>query len=483
MNRRMVFHTTGQIVLLEAALLFLPLLAAAVYGEPCVRDFCIAIAVCLCTGLLLLLPARPKSRVIYAKEGFIITTLSWLLLSVIGALPFYLSGEIPSFADAFFETVSGFTTTGASIVQDVESMSRGLLFWRSFTHWIGGMGVLVLMMAIVPQQEGSSGRSIHIMRAEMTGPAVGKLVPRVRETAKILYLIYIAMTAVQVLLLLAGGMPFFESLLHAFATAGTGGFGLKADSIGGYSAYLQWVIAIFMLLFGVNFNLYYLILIRSARHALRSTELWWYLGIVTASSTVITVSILPQSSSFGEALRHAVFQVSSIITTTGYATTDFNLWPQLAKGILFVLMFIGGCAGSTAGGLKVSRITLMFRCARRELSKMLHPRSVGVVHLDGKKVDAATLNSLSAYIMLYFTCVLVLFLILCTEPFDFETNLSAAVACFNNVGPGFGAVGPAANFTGYSDFATIVLSFAMLLGRLEIVPILIAVSPSTWTRR
>ena len=482
MNRKMVFFTTGQIILLEAALLLFPLLVSAVYGEACVTAFAFTIFLCLVTGLCLTVFLRPKNRVIYAKEGFLIVTLSWLGLSLLGALPFYFSGEIPSYIDAFFETVSGFTTTGASILSDVEVLSRGLLFWRSFTHWIGGMGVLVLMMAIVPSS-GSSGRSIHIMRAEMPGPVVGKLVPRVRETAKILYIIYIVMTAVMVGLLCLGGMPLFESLLHAFATTGTGGFGIKADSIAGYSPYLQWVITVFMLLCGVNFNLYYLLLIRSFRPVLRSSELWCYLGIVAVSTALLTLDIRPLYATLSESLRHAAFQVASIITTTGYATTDFNLWPALSKGILFILMFIGGCAGSTAGGLKVSRIMLMFGCARRDLSRMLHPRSVGVVHIDGKKAEPSAIDGLATYLTLYFTMMLAVFLLLCLEPFDFETNFSAAVSCFNNVGPGFAAVGPASSYAAYSGFSKLVLCAAMLLGRLEIIPLVLAVSPSTWTKK
>lgn len=482
MNRKMVFFTTGQIILMEAVLLLLPLLVSALYKESCTCSFFITILICLFCGIFMTLVCKPKNRVIYAKEGFLIVTLSWIALSAIGALPFYISGGIPSYIDAFFETVSGFTTTGASILTDIESLPRGILFWRSFTHWIGGMGILVLMMAIIPSS-GSSGRSIHIMRAEMPGPVVGKLVPRVRETAKILYIIYIIITALQVILLFAGGMPFYDSLVHAFGTAGTGGFGIKADSIAGYSPYLQWVIAVFMLLFGVNFNLYYLLLIRSFRPIVRSSELWCYLGIVAVSVAVITGNILPLYDSFSEALRHAAFQVSSILTTTGYATTDFNLWPELSKGILFLLMFIGGCAGSTAGGLKVSRVMLLIGNARRDLSKMLHPRSVGVVHIDGKKVDSGTLDGLATYLTLYFSVLLAVYLILCLEPFDFETNLTAVVACFNNVGPGFGGVGPVSSYAAYSGLSKLVLSVAMLLGRLEIIPILIAVSPSTWMKK
>lgn len=483
MNRKMVFFTTGQIILLEAALLLLPTLVSVLYHESCAKEFLITAAIALATGLLFIAVTRPKNRVIYAREGFLITTLSWLILSAIGALPFFLSGEIPSYIDAFFETVSGFTTTGASILPNVELLSRGLLFWRSFTHWIGGMGVLVLMMAIIPPAEGDSGRSIHIMRAEMPGPVIGKLVPRVRETAKILYLIYIFMTLLSFILLYIGGMPLFDSILHAFATTGTGGFGIKLDSVAGYNAYLQWVITVFMLLCGINFNIYYLLLIRNFRSALRSTELWCYLGIISAATAIITVNILPSCESIGESFRHAAFQVVSIITTTGYATTDFDLWPQLSKGILFLLMIIGACAGSTGGGMKVSRVVISVRSARQNLARMLHPRSIRVVHFEGKPVEKTTLESLSTYVTLYFSMIFLGFLILCLEPFDFETNLTAIVSCFNNIGPGFGAVGPTLSYAEYSDVAKLVLSAAMLLGRLEIIPILIAVSPSTWLKK
>ena len=483
MNRKMVFRTTGQIILLEAALLLLPAIVSIIYKETCAKYFLITIAAALVIGLLFVAMTRTQNRVIYAREGFLITTLSWIVLSAIGALPFYLSGEIPSYVDAFFETVSGFTTTGASILPDVEVLSHGLLFWRSFTHWIGGMGVLVLMMAILPSGDGDSGRSIHIMRAEMPGPVVGKLVPRIRETAKILYLIYIFMTLLQIVLMVLGGMPAFDSILHAFGTAGTGGFGIKADSIAGYNAYLQWVIAIFMLLFGVNFNIYYLLLIKNFRSALRSTELWCYAGIVSAASMLITVNILPMCRDFGEALRYSVFQVASIITTTGFATTDFDLWPQLSKGILFLLMIIGACAGSTGGGMKISRVVILARNARQNLARMLHPRSVRMVHFEGKPVEKTTLEGLSTYVTLYFFMLFLGFLLLCLEPFDFETNLTAIVSFFNNIGPGFGAGGPVRSYAEYSDFAKMVLSAAMLLGRLEIIPIMIAISPSTWLKK
>ena len=480
MNRRMIFYVIGQIINIEAALLLLPAAVSLYYKEGCLTAFLITAGIALAFGLTLTLTSCPGNHLIYAKDGFVIVTLAWLAMSAIGALPFVISGEIPNYIDAFFETVSGFTTTGASVLTNVEKMSQGLLFWRSFTHWIGGMGVLVFVMAIIPN---ISDRSIHIIRAEMPGPIVGKLVPKLKNTAKILYLIYIVMTVLEVVFLLCGGMPLYDSVVHAFGTAGTGGFGIKASSIAGYSPYLQWVIAIFMLLFGINFNIYYLVLIRRFRSVFRSTEMWSYIGPVVLSVAAITVNIYPVSQSFSEALRLSAFQVSSVITTTGYATADFNLWPEMSKGILLFLMFIGGCAGSTAGGLKVSRVVILLKMIRRELNRMLHPRSVSVVKFEGKQVDEATLNSVSIYFVLYIICFCVIFFVLCFEPFDFATNFSATAACFNNVGPGFGAVGPAASYQGYSALSKTVLSIAMLLGRLEIFPLLLAFSPSTWAKK
>lgn len=481
MNRKMVFYMIGQMIKLEAALLVLPLLVSLIYREhETALSFLITIGIALVLGFALTLIFRTKNRVIYAKEGFVIVALTWLALSAVGCLPFIISGEIPSFFDAFFETVSGFTTTGASVVVDVESMSHGILFWRSFTHWIGGMGVLVFIMAIIPTV---TDRSIHILRAEMPGPIVGKLVPKTKDTAKILYLIYIIMTAVEIVLLLIGGMPLFESTVHAFGTAGTGGFGIKADSIAGYSPYLQWVITIFMLLFGVNFNLYYLALIRHFHSIFKSRELWCYIGIFAAACFAITIDIYPMYQNFSESLRLAAFQTSSILTTTGFATADFNLWPGFSKAILFLLMFIGGCAGSTAGGLKVSRVILLFKIVRKELLHILHPRSVAVIKFEGKKVDNPTLNSVSTYFVLYIFGILGIFLILCLEPFDLETNLSATVSCFNNVGPGLSLVGPASNYSAYSPLSKLMLSFAMLLGRLEIFPLWFTLTPSTWSKK
>lgn len=478
MNKKMVFNMVGRIVATEAFLLLLPTICAFIYGETtCLFAFLITSAIALAIGFGLILITRTKDKTIFAKEGFAIVALAWISLSAIGALPLVLSGAFSSYTDAFFEIVSGFTTTGASVLSDVEAMPHGVLFWRSFTHWVGGMGVLVLVMAILPTD---NGRSIHIMRAEMPGPVVGKLVPRIKSTAKILYLIYIAVTFIEVVLLLLGGMDLFESLIHSFGTAGTGGFGIKNNSVAGYSPYLQWVITVFMAIFGINFNLYFLILIKKFRSALRSEELWTYLGIIFVATGIITLNILPKAEGFGEAIRLAAFQVTSIMTTTGFSTTDFNMWPTLSKALLFILMFIGGCAGSTAGGLKVSRIVLMFKQTRSNLRRMLRPRSVETVRFEGKKVEDDVLTGLGGYFIIYFICFTVIFLIICLEPFSLETNITAVSACFNNVGPGLGGVGPTSNFGGYSDFSKWTLSAAMLLGRLEIFPMILLFSPSVW---
>ena len=481
MNRRMIFFMIGQVLEIVAALLLLPLVVSIIYHERCTFAFLITILISLGAGLALTLSFRKSSGVIYAKEGFIIVALSWIILSAVGALPFVISGEIPNFIDAFFEVVSGFTTTGASILRNVELLSKGMLFWRSFTHWIGGMGVIVFMMAIVPSQ---NDRNMHVMRAEVPGPTVGKIVPRLRDTARILYLLYIAMSAIEVVFLLAGGMPLFDSLCHMFGTAGTGGFGIKADSITSYSPYLQWVITIFMLLFGVNFNLYYLVVRGQAGLALKSTELRCYLLIWLSATVIIVINLVSHLDlGLGVAIRQAAFQTSSILTTTGYGTTDFNLWPQLSKTVLIILMFIGGCAGSTGGGLKVSRVMMLFADIKRELRHLLHPRSVDIIKFEGKRLDNSVLHSVNSYFSLYVVLLMGMILLLAFDSSDFETDVTAVIACFNNIGPGFGAVGPAANYADYSWFSKVVLSAGMLLGRLEIYPILIALTPSTWTSR
>lgn len=480
MNHRMVMYSLGSVLGVLAALLLLPAGVGLLYGEKSAWAYVITALIAGALWLCLTLAGRTKNRVIYAKEGLAIVALVWVLISAVGALPFVISGEIPSYIDAFFETVSGFTTTGASVLSHPDELSHCSMLWRSFTHWVGGMGVLVFVMAVLPNVP---DRSIHILRAEMPGPTVGKILPKLKDTLKILYIIYIALTVIMAGFLMAGGMSPFESAVHAFATAGTGGFGIRPDSVGSYSPYIQWVVTVFMLLFGVNFNLYYMMLIKRIGGALKSRELWCYLAIVITAGTVIAFNIRGMYSGTEETVRKSFFQVASVITTTGYSTADFNMWPDLSKGILFILMFIGGCAGSTAGGLKVSRVMMLFKSAGRELKKVLHPRTVSTVHFEGKPLDESTLGSANAYFALYMICLGVIFLLLSFEPKGLETNLSATVSCFNNIGPGLGAVGPAATYAGYSVFSKLVLSFAMLLGRLEIYPLLLALMPSTWTKK
>ena len=481
MNRKMVISTVGKLSQIEAVLLILPLAVSLCYKEYGIAlGYLITAAIAAVTGVLMCTFAKPQNDVIFAKEGFVIVASVWLWASLIGALPFVITGEIPNYIDAFFETVSGFTTTGSSILTDVEALSHGNLFWRSFTHWIGGMGILVFVMAILPNV---SDRSIHILKAEVPGPVVGKIVPRIKDTAKILYFIYLGFTVAETVLLYIGGMNLFESAVHAFGTAGTGGFGIKADSIGSYSPYLQWVIAIFMILFGINFNLYYLLLVRKVKSVLKSTELWLYIGIITLSSAIISVNIFDRFNNISDTVRTSVFQVATVITTTGYATDDFNLWPGLSKMILFMLMFLGACAGSTGGGFKISRAAIVFKNIGKEFKKLLHPRSVNTVHFEGRAVEDETAKSAMVYFAIYMVCILATFMLISFEPFGFETNFTASVACFNNIGPGFGAVGPTGSFAGYTLFSKIVLSFAMLMGRLEIFPILLFFTPATWTKK
>lgn len=480
MNRRMVLYMLGNVIKLSAALMVPPLITSCIYKEACAIDFLITIAVAVIIGFSLSHIFKPSSKLIFAKEGFVIVALSWIALSLIGALPFFLSREIPSYIDAFFETVSGFTTTGASILTDVESMSKGLLFWRSFTHWIGGMGVLVFIMAVVNTL---SDRSIHILRAESPGPVVGKLVPKMKQTTRILYIIYIVLTVLNVIFLLIGGMPLFESLVHAFGTAGTGGFGVKSDSFASYSPYLQWVTTIFMLIFGINFNIYYLVLIKKWKTAIRSGELWFYSGMVIICITLIAATIYPSYGSFGETVRHSAFQVATIVSTTGYATADFNLWPSFAKTIILMLMFIGACAGSTAGGFKCARVVILLKKLRRETKRLLHPRSINTVRFEGKTVDDPVVSSVSSYLVIYVLLFCAITLIISLDGFDIETNVSAVSACINNIGPALGAAGPASNYADFSVLSKITLSVAMLLGRLEIYPILLTLSPSTWNKK
>ena len=478
MNTRMIGFLLGRILMVESGLLALPLLTALLYGEP-LMPWLATMLVLAAIGWGLSL-RKPERTALYAKDGFAAVALVWLLMSAFGALPFVLSGDIPNYIDAFFETVSGFTTTGASILTAVEPLSRGGLLWRSFTHWVGGMGVLVFVMAILPM---SDGHTMHILRAEMPGPTAGKLVSRMSDTAKILYGMYFVMTLVMIGLLLLGGMDLFDASVHAFGAAGTGGFSSRNASVGAYnSAYIDIVTGIGMLAFGINFNLYYFLLMRRFRDVAKSEELWAYLGIVAFSTVTIAANIRHLYGAVGTSLRHAFFQVSSIITTTGYATVDFDQWPGYAKTVLVLLMFVGGCAGSTAGGLKVSRAMILLRTIRREVNRLVHPRRVTAVRCDGKALSSEVQRGVSIYFALYCLCILITFLCLSGEPFSLETNLSAVVSCFNNVGPGLGAVGPAGSYAGYSVLSKLLLSAAMLMGRLEIYPMLVALSPSVWRK-
>ena len=422
---------------------------------------------------------RPTNTVFYAKEGFVSVALSWIVLSLFGAMPFYLSREIPRFEDALFEVISGFTTTGTSILPDVEALSHCMLVWRSFTHWIGGMGVLVFLLAILPM---ASGYNMHIMRAESPGPSVGKLVPRVKTTAKILYLIYFAMTVIQMVLLFFSGMPWFDTLCISLGTAGTGGFGILNSSCGSYTLFQQAVITVFMILFGVNFNFYYLMLIKKPKEALQSEEVRYYFGIILVSALLIAWNIRGQFANIFLAFHHALFQVGSVITTTGFSTVDFDLWPSFAKWILVTLMFMGACAGSTGGGLKVSRVVIAFKTASREIQSLIHPRSIKVLKFEGKTVDQSIIKSLGAYLAGYFVVFFVSVLIVSLDNMDLETNFTAIAATFNNIGPGLAKAGPTCNFAFFSPLSKFVMMFDMLAGRLELFPMLVLFSPRTWRK-
>ena len=478
MNYRIVARVIGRILAIEAALMALPAIVALIYGEspwPWLWSLLITGAA---GGLLNIF--RPRSREYYAREGFVSVALSWVLMSLFGALPFVLSGDIPNYVDALFEMVSGFTTTGASILLRVEDMSRAGLFWRSFSQWVGGMGVLVFMMAVMPMNE---EYSMHLLRAEVPGPVKGKLVPKMRQTARILYLIYVGMTALLFVLLLCGGMSAYDALMHAFGTAGTGGFGIKSASVGFYnSTYIDIVIGVFMLLFGVNFNLYYLVLLRRSLKGFRSEELWCYLGLAAFASVTIAWSLLPGYGSFAEALRYSFFQVTSVMSSTGYVTADFNLWPQYCRVLIVILMFIGASAGSTGGGMKVSRILLAVKNCLGELDHQLHPRRVNRVTLDGERLDAKAVHTTCVFLMLYMFIAFASMLLLSLEGLDFETTFTSVVSCLSNIGPGLGLVGPMGSYAVWSGGGKLLLSFLMLLGRLEIFPVLMLFAPGTWRR-
>lgn len=484
MNYRMVSYIIGQIVRVEGILMIPSLVVSLIYGEDAFAAFLLPAVISVIVGTLLTI-RKPSNTDIFAKEGFVTVGLSWIVLSLIGALPFVIDGCIPSFVDAFFETVSGFTTTGASILTEVESLGRGILFWRSFTHFVGGMGVLVFVLAILPQADTRSVKLMHVMRAEVPGPKVGKLVSKIGRTARIMYGIYIGLTLIQTILLIAGGMPVYDSIVNSFATAGTGGFAIKNASIAAYdSAYVDYVVGIFMFLFGVNFNLYYLVLIGHVGEALKSEELRWYLIITGVSTALIAADIYEIFGSVGDSVRYAFFQVTTVMSTTGFATSDYNTWPALSKVILVLLMFCGACVGSTTGGIKVGRIILLVKSGLREIKYMLHPRAVVAVRSEGKPVERDVLRGANSYMIVYimlFTASL--FLVEMVEECDLVTGFTAVSACLNNVGPGLGEVGPAGNFAALTPFTKILLSIDMLAGRLEIFPLLMLFAPTTWRGR
>ena len=478
MNYRMIAFILGRVLLILAALLLLPLIAALVFAES-VLPFAVTILLTAAVGGALLL-VKPRTREIYAREGFACVGLSWLSMSLLGCVPFLISGDIPCFVDAFFETVSGFTTTGASILNDIESLSRSGLFWRSFTHWIGGMGVLVFLMAVMPM---SGERSMHIMRAEVPGPTVGKLVPRARETARILYIIYTAFTVVETVLLMLGGMSFYEALLHAFATAGTGGFSTRNASIAAFdSVYVETVIGVFLVLFGTNFNLFYLILIGRVREALSSEELHRYLEIIAVCVGLIVLGTHGMYGAAG-ALRNGFFVVMSTLSTAGFCTVDYTLWPSWLQTMIVLLMFVGGCAGSTGGGLKLSRVMLLIRTAWADVGRVISPRRVSRVQMDGRRVTAETTGAVYSYVALVMLILLGCTALISFDGFDFATNFTAALSCISNVGPGLGLIGPSGNFAIFSPFSKLVMAFTMLFGRLEVYAMLILFIPSTWRRR
>lgn len=479
MNYGSIRYIIGWILKVEAALMTLPMIVSVVYREKTGVYFVMAALLCLGAGVLLSMK-KPEKTTYYAKEGYISVALGWIVMSIMGCLPFVFSGEIPFFFDALFEIISGFTTTGASILTDVEALSKCNLFWRSFSHWVGGMGVLVFILAILPLAGGE--HNLQLMKAESPGPSVSKLVPRLRETAMMLYKIYLGMTVLMIVILAVSGMPLFDTLCLTFGTAGTGGFGVLNSSVAGYTTFQQAVITVFMMLFGVNFSFYFLLLYKKAKDAFSMEEVRWYFVIYFGAVLLITVNLAGQAGSVLEHFHHAAFQAASIMTTTGFSTVDFNLWPQLSKAVLLLLMFIGACAGSTGGGMKVSRIVVYMKSIKREMAALIHPRSVKVMKLEGKAVDSAMLRSIFSFLSAYLVIFVVSLLIVTLDGFDLETNFSAVAATFNNIGPGLGGVGPTSNFAGYSVLSKLVLSLDMLIGRLEIFPILLLFAPNTWKK-
>lgn len=478
MNYSMIIYILGHLLRFEAIFMVLPTIVGFLYKE---TDAYIYLGLVLSTYLLGTLPTykHPRNRQLHTKDGFITVALGWIILSIFGALPFTLTGDIPSYIDALFETISGFTTTGASILSDVEALSHANLFWRSFTHWIGGMGVFVFILAILPMIGGST---MHLMKAESPGPSVDKFVPKVKDTAKILYTLYVGITILQIICLLLAKMPLFDTLTLTFGTVGTGGFGIKNSSIGEYTSLQQNIITFFMIASGINYSAYFFIISGNLKDAFKMEEVRWYLGIILVAVVIITANTLTFYSGFFESLKHAFFQVSSIITTTGYSTVNFDLWPELSKTVLVLLMIIGACAGSTGGGFKVSRILILTKTIKKELSMMMHPREVKKIRLDGHVVKEDVIRSANVFTIIYFVLFFISVLLVSIDNLDFTTNFTAVAATLNNIGPGLGSVGPTCNFSCYSIFSKIILMFNMLAGRLELFPLILLIMPGTWKR-
>lgn len=479
MNYRMLIYILGKVLIFLGLFMLLPFLVALIYQENAGVYFLITAIASLVVGFIFSYK-RPEDKRFFAREGFVVVALSWIVISIVGALPFFLSGEIPSMIDAVFEMVSGFTTTGASILLRVEDLSKCMLFWRSFSHWIGGMGVIVFIMAIIPMV---GGNNMHLLRAESSGSNVGKLVPKMKQTAIILYGIYMVLTLIMFVLLHISGMPVFENICHTFGTAGTGGFGIVSDSIGSCTAAQQWIITIFMFIFGVNFSFYYLLLFRKFAQAFKMEEVRWYCIIYIIAVAMIAINIVGIIGNTSDAIRHSAFQVSSVMTTTGYSTIDFNTWPTFSKGILILVMFFGGCAGSTAGGIKISRFIIAVKAAAKEVKKLLHPQRVKITKMDGKPISDETTKMVCIYFIVYIAIYVFSFIIVSIDNFDFETTFTAVAATLNNIGPGLGDVGPMGNFGILSPISKIVLTLDMLIGRLEIFPMLLLFMPSTWKNK
>lgn len=479
MNNKIVLYILGKVMTFLALFLLLPCVVALVYNEPAGVYFLGTSIVCVILGIILSYK-RPVGGGFYAREGFVVVALSWIVMSLFGAVPFCISGEIPNYIDALFEMVSGFTTTGASILDDVESLPKCMLLWRSFSHWIGGMGVIVFILAILPM---AGANNMHLLRAESSGTNVGKLVPKMKQTAAILYGIYTFLTVIMFICLHIAGMPFFENICHTFGTAGTGGFGIKADSIAGYTSVQQWIITVFMFIFGINFSFFYLIIFKKIRQAFKMEEVRWYFIVYLAAVILITINIVETVGNTGDSLRHAAFQVSSIMTTTGYSTVDYELWPEFSKMLLLLVMFTGGCAGSTAGGIKISRFVIAAKSISREMKRLIHPQRVKITKMDGKVLSEEATKSVGVYFLIYMALFAFSIIVVSLDKFDFQTNFTAVAATINNIGPGLGAAGPTESFADFSVLSKIVFIFDMLVGRLEIYPMLLLLMPSTWKNR